>query len=100
MKCQSYESFFDLFSNGTRLKIIKSLQGKELCVSEICDVTGEEQSKISHNLKILTHCHIVDVSQDGKRRIYRLNSKTIDPLLKIVDAHVKRHCDGSCGVRK
>ena len=85
MKCVSYNRFFEVIGNPTRLKIIDSLYRKAKCVTELCEDIHEEQSKVSHNLKILKNCHFVDIKQDGKMHIYSLNQKTIIPIIKMVD---------------
>jgi len=100
MKCYSYSTFFETIGNKTRLKILEALQVKSMSVTEICEKVNEEQSKISHNLKCLTECHFLDVKQDGKKRIYSLNKDTIVPLMKLVDAHVKKHCCVNCKMKK
>jgi|TARA_Y100000310_G_C20694759_1_gene824790 DNA-binding transcriptional ArsR family regulator len=69
-----------------------ALEERPLNVSEISKNLKEEQSKISHNLKKLTACHILEVKQKGKQRIYSLNKKTVVPMLKIVGEHVRNNC--------
>ena len=96
MKCKSYNLFFETISNKTRLSIIELLQKKPMSVTEICEKLGEEQSKISHNLKKLTDCHFLDVEQKGKQRIYSLNKDTMVPLMNLVTKHVEKYCDKSC----
>ena len=96
MKCHSFASFFETISNETRMKIIEALIDGSLSVAEICEKTKEEQSKISHNLQRLVQCHFLDVMQDGKRRVYSLNKKTVLPLLRIVEKHVRTYCTGKC----
>jgi len=92
MKCNSYHHFFEVLANQTRFKIIESLKKSEKCVNEICLDLKEEQSKISHNLKIMLECKILEVKNEGKNRIYFLNKNTIKPILKIVEEHVKNNC--------
>ncbi len=96
MKCNSYKKFFETISNDTRLAIIEALQNKELSVSEICETLNEEQSKISHNLKCLSDCHIIEFKKDGKKRIYSLNKETMTPIMDIVTKHVNDNCCNSC----
>jgi len=91
MKHASY-SFFSNFANKTRFQIIMSLKERPLCVNEIAEKIGEEQSKVSHNLTKLTACNILEVRRMGKQRIYSLNEKTVVPLLKTVDEHIKNNC--------
>ena len=61
-------------------------------VTEIAEKVKEEQSKVSHNLIKLASCHIVEVEQKGKKRIYSLNKETVLPILKILETHVKKNC--------
>ena len=96
MKCRSYNLFFEAFSNKTRIKIIEALSQGEKSVSDICKLTNEEQSKVSHNLKKLTECHFLDVKRKGKNRIYSLNKDTVIPILRLVEKHVKKCCKGVC----
>ena len=96
MKCKSFELFFRTFANRTRAKIVEALLEKPLSVSEISKLTGDEQSKISHNLKILKDCQIINSQIKGKHRIYSLNKKTMLPLMKLVEKHVASYCCGVC----
>ena|SRR3989344_3477429 len=100
MKCNSYNLFFETIANKTRLQILELLQIKPRSVSEICSQLKQEQSKISHSLKCLSSCHFIDVQKNGKKRIYSLNKETIVPLMRLVDAHVKRYCCEECRVKK
>ncbi len=97
MKCKSYELFFETFSNKTRIKIIESLLGGPKSVSDICGLINEEQSKVSHNLKKLMECRFLEVTREGKKRVYSLNKDTIIPILKLVEQHVGKYCGKECG---
>jgi len=99
MKCKSYNLFFETIASKIRLSILELLQNRPMSVNEICSKLGEEQSKISHNLKKLTDCHILDVKQEGKKRIYSLNKDTIVPLVNIVNKHVEKYCRDFCKIK-
>ncbi len=96
MKCPSYNLFFETISTKVRMAILCLLRLKPMSVSEICDALKEEQSKISHNLKKLVECHVLDVEQKGKKRIYSLNKDTVIPILDLVEKHVQKYCAGEC----
>lgn len=96
MKNDTYHIFFTNLANPLRIKIISSLKEKEKNVTDLSNELKVEQSKISHALKLLRHCNIVDVEQAGKQRIYFLNKKTIIPILKIIDTHSRVFCGGKC----
>ena len=96
MKNNTYHFFFRNLANPIRIKIISSLKEKEKSVGELSEELKIEQSKLSHALKSLKCCNIVNVKQKGKHRIYSLNKKTIIPILKIIDSHSRAFCKGEC----
>ena len=96
MKCKSYNSFFMNFANKTKFDIIMTLRGGSSNVKSITKMLNEEQSVISHNLRKLNDCHIVEVKKVGKERIYSLNKDTVIPMLKIVEKHVEKYCPKIC----
>ncbi len=100
MKCNSYYLFFDTISNQTRMSIIETLMKGDKSVNEICKELSAEQSKISHSLKRLMKCNFLEVSKEGKRRIYSLNKETVVPILHLVDKHVSRFCSKNCKVKR
>ncbi|MBR9683037.1 winged helix-turn-helix transcriptional regulator [Candidatus Woesearchaeota archaeon] len=101
MKCNAYEIFFMNFANKTKLDIIYSLREGPLSVLEIAQKIGEEQSKISHNLRKMSECRLLNVEQRGKQRIYSLNRETVIPMLELVEKHVKTCCcAGGCSKLK
>lgn len=97
MNCASYH-FFTVISNETRWKIINSLYASDTFVTDICNDINEEQSKVSHNLKILLECKVVFSERQGKFIKYSLNKKTIKPLIKILNEHMKEFCGGKCKI--
>ena len=94
--------FFKAFSNETRLEIIDLLKGGALTVTELCEKTGFEQSRVSHNLKCLENCGFVVAEQNGKWRKYSLDKETILPMVKLFDKHIKKYKGRleCCGVIK
>ncbi|HIH11504.1 TPA: winged helix-turn-helix transcriptional regulator [Candidatus Woesearchaeota archaeon] len=88
----AYKLFFGTLANDSRLKIVNVLRDGPQCVNEICESTRFEQSLVSHNLKILEYHGMVFVERKGKYRYYTLNKKTIQPLLELIDAHMKQYC--------
>lgn len=95
MKCKSY-NFFSVLSSELRWRIVKTLFKKEMNVSQICQALDEEQSKVSHSLRILLDCNFVFSKRQGKNIIYSLNRKTMRPLMKIVNQHSKDYCKTKC----
>ena len=90
--CSAYHIFFRNLANPVRISIISALKDKESSVNELAKELGMEQSKLSHALASLNHCKIVESKQEGKKRIYSLNKKTILPILKLIDNHKCDYC--------
>lgn len=100
MNKSTYHVFFSNLSNPLRISIITSLRKKEKSVSELVKDLKVEQSKVSHALKNLRNCKLVEAKQEGKQRIYFLNKKTILPILKLIDKHAKSFCKCECCANK
>ena len=95
-----YYIFFGNLANPLKIEIITKLKIKESNVNQLCKELNVEQSKLSHALKSLKNCSIVNVKKVGKQRIYNLNKKTILPMLKIIDKHEKIFCKHCIALQK
>jgi DNA-binding transcriptional ArsR family regulator len=84
--------FFETLGTELKLDIILKLKEKPYSVTELANQINEERSKVSHALLSLLDCVFVKVRKEGKRRIYSLNTDTIEPLLNLVEKHVKKYC--------
>jgi len=92
----TYENFFKNFANKTRFQIINILAQGPKSVTQIAEETGKEQSRISHHLRELRNCNVINVEKKGKKRIYSVDKETVLPILKIAEEHVERHCGSNC----
>jgi len=88
----AYKIFLGTLVSEPRLKIINLLRDGKKNVSEIRKDLGTDQSSISHNLARLRRCGFVDSEIDKKFRYYKLNQKTIKPLMGLIDKHMSQHC--------
>lgn len=92
MKTIKYYPFFQNLANPLKIGIVGVLKEKPSSVSKISKELNVEQSKLSHALKSLKNCSIVNVKKEGKKRIYFLNKETILPMLEILDKHEQKFC--------
>lgn len=74
-------SFFQNFSDSTRLKIISALSINNLCVNDLSSILKINQTTISHQLKHLKNQKIVTSKRDGKIITYSLQNKFINELM-------------------
>ena len=71
---------FKAFSDETRLRILKMLEARPLCVCEIQHVLKGSQPNVSHHLKTLAEAGLVDSKRDGLWIAYRIADKPETPL--------------------
>jgi len=90
---KAYKLFFGTLANKKRLKIINLLRKGPRCVNEIAGELNFNQTTVSHNLKRLQKCGFVFVQKKGKHRIYKLNKRTIKPLMELIDNHMHDFCE-------
>lgn len=79
--------FFDMLSDGTRLKILSALSISSMCVNDLSALLGLNQTTLSHQLGKLRASKIVDYRRQGKISFYFISCKAItDILLTAVQA--------------
>ncbi len=73
-----------------------------MTVTEICESTGFEQSRVSHNLKCLENCGFAIVTKNGNFRVYSLDKETIVPIVDLFGKHIEKYKDrlNSCEIIK
>lgn len=60
-----------------RIEIIDLLQNKELCFTDILDVTGGLKSNLSQHLSVMTKKGILKVRREGQCNYFSLSSKKV-----------------------
>jgi ArsR family transcriptional regulator len=71
-------------SDPTRLRIVLLLMERDLCVCELVFILNMEQSRISHQLRILRDAEMVEDIREGKWIVYTIPEEIrerLDPLL-------------------
>ncbi len=93
-KMLSYDAIFDLstffqvFSDETRLRILEALLVSELCVCDIASLLSMSQSSISHQLRTLRELSLVKPRKKGKVVYYSLMDDHIKKILDLGLEHV------------
>ena len=71
---------FKALSDPSRIRILKMLETRPLCVCEIQHVLKGSQPNVSHHLKTLHEAGLVDSKKDGLWISYRLPDKPESPI--------------------
>jgi len=73
---------FKVFGDSTRIRILFTLMdGQELCVAQIAELTGSTQSAVSHQLRILKQAHLVKFRRNGRNVCYSLADDHVCTML-------------------
>ena len=82
-------NIFKALSDDTRLRVVKLLQERELCVCELMQVLDMSQPRISRHLSVLKNAGLVNDRREGKWIHYSLRKETQGKEIKIfLDAMV------------
>src|ERR1700722_20748585 len=73
---------FNAVAEPRRREILDALAGGERSVNDLADHLGVTQPVVSKHLKVLREVGLVQVRDDGRQRIYRLDS---GPLREVYD---------------
>jgi DNA-binding transcriptional ArsR family regulator len=71
---------FNAVAEPRRREILDALSGGERPVNEIVRVLGLAQPQVSKHLRVLREVGAVDVRNEGRRRLYRVNSQALKPI--------------------
>lgn len=64
-------------SDSNRLRIVRLLSGGEMCACKLLERFEITQPTLSHHMKILCDCGLVNMRKDGKWCHYSLNCVTL-----------------------
>ena len=72
---------FRALGDPARLRVISELAGRELCVSELAELTGDSLSTVSHRLRVLRSEGLVAGRREGKHIHYGLSDAHVTALV-------------------
>jgi DNA-binding transcriptional ArsR family regulator len=78
---------FNAVAEPRRRQILDVLAGGERPVNDLVRVVGLAQPQVSKHLRVLREVGVVDVRNEGRQRLYRLNGKALKPIHDWVKAY-------------
>jgi DNA-binding transcriptional ArsR family regulator len=78
---------FNAVAEPRRREILDLLAGGERSVNELVDRLLVTQPQVSKHLRVLREVGAVDVRDEGRRRLYRLNGHALKPIHDWVKAY-------------
>jgi DNA-binding transcriptional ArsR family regulator len=71
---------FNAVAEPRRRQILDVLAGGERPVNDLVQVLGLAQPQVSKHLRVLREVGAVDVREQGRQRLYRLNGHALKPI--------------------
>lgn len=62
-------------ADETRFRILTRLEKGEICACKLPELTGKSQPNVSQHLRALLDAGLVEVKEEGTKRIYSLSKK-------------------------
>ncbi|MDD6286620.1 ArsR/SmtB family transcription factor [Candidatus Methanosphaera massiliense] len=73
-------------SDPTRLEIVTMINGTEKCACRLLEHFDITQPTLSHHMKQLTNCGLVDVRKEGKWSYYSINTDVLTEFKDFVNS--------------
>lgn len=77
---------FRALGDPTRLRVLELLLERERSVSELQELTGVPQGRLSSHLSCLRWCGLAASTQDGRRMVYRVVDDRVRDLIRLTRA--------------
>jgi len=71
---------FNAVAESRRRQILDVLAGGERAVNDLVRLLGLPQPQVSKHLRVLREVGLVDVRDEGRHRMYRLNGRPLRPI--------------------
>ena len=71
---------FNAVAEPRRRQILDALAGGERPVNDLVGLLGLAQPQVSKHLRVLREVGAVDVRDEGRQRLYRLNGHALKPI--------------------
>jgi ArsR family transcriptional regulator, lead/cadmium/zinc/bismuth-responsive transcriptional repressor len=82
---------FKALGDEARLRTLEMLVGREACVSELAEASGEQISTVSHRLRLLRSEGLVNRRREGRHIFYSLADKHVFELIQNALEHASEH---------
>lgn len=92
--------YFRVFGDPTRLQIVEALLERERTVSDLVELTGAPQGRVSNHLACLKWCRVAEADRRGRQVFYRVIDPTVRELLDVAAGAASEHCEHLASCRR
>jgi ArsR family transcriptional regulator, cadmium/lead-responsive transcriptional repressor len=90
---EALSRYFRVLGDPTRLRIVEALLEGERTVSDLVDLLGVPQSRVSNHLACLRWCRFVDSERRGRTVVYCISDERIARVLELASSLAEPNCD-------
>jgi DNA-binding transcriptional ArsR family regulator len=90
---EALSRYFRVLGDPTRLRIIEALLKRERTVSELVELLGAPQSRVSNHLACLRWCRLVESERRGRTIAYRAADERVSSILDLAASLAEPNCD-------
>ena len=83
---EQFTKIFKALADPNRVRIMKMLEQKQLCVCEITEILNLSTSTVSSHLSLLRRAGLIDYEKNGKWVDYKINRESRDLILNQIIA--------------
>ncbi len=87
---------FKALCEPTRLRILDMLSCGEMCACQLLDGLSISQSTLSHHMKVLMECDLVNGRKDATWMYYTINRQSVQKLHQCIDLLTNEKKDCIC----
>lgn len=92
--------YFRVLGDPTRLRIVGALLEGERTVSDLVELIGAPQSRISNHLACLRWCRFAESERRGRTVVYRISDERVVSLLELAASLAEPNCDHLASCRR
>jgi DNA-binding transcriptional ArsR family regulator len=85
--------YFRVLGDPTRLRVVEALLERERTVSELVELLGAPQSRVSNHLACLRWCRFVESERRGRTVVYRVADERVSRILELATSLAEPNCD-------
>ena len=75
-------------ADESRLRVVRALQGRELCLCQIVELLGLATSTVSRHMSILHQARLVESRKDGRWTYFRLDENAPKEVAATLEAAI------------
>jgi len=85
--------FFRVLGDPTRVRLLEALLDGERSVSELVQLVGAPQSRVSNHLACLKWCRFAESERRGRRVFYRVTDPQVRELIRLARAMASQNAE-------